>query len=103
MNITVQTARGEVTYTEPKSKVFWKTVEFWTLVVDVVVNILFHVLAEYASSEVFDLVKYIVLQLQPLVLVVIGGLFAARVFTLHSKRQAAAYIAAWNTDLEEEE
>jgi len=94
MEYKIKIEGGIVTMEEPEPVPFWKTAEFWTLLVDVVINILMYVLTETVDAKVVEMVQYIVLQLQPLVLVVIGGLFAARQFAAHSRRQAAARVAS---------
>jgi len=93
-NIQIQVSKDTITYTEPAVP-FFKTAEFWVMVVDAVVAILVHVLAEYTEPAIFDQIKFVIDQLQPVVLVVIGGLFAERAFTAHSRRMTFAKLWPW--------
>jgi hypothetical protein len=51
--------------------------KFWTLFVDVVSGLILYFVGKYASASIFDDVKTFWLAIQPLIALVIAGMFQA--------------------------
>ena len=56
-----------------------QSAEFWTMVIDVVVSTALYFGAKYLAPSAFEDVQFVVLAVQPVVLTIVGGLFAQRV------------------------
>jgi hypothetical protein len=52
--------------------------EFWILVVDIIISAVAYFGAKYLAPDVFEDVQFVVLAVQPIVVAVIGKLYADR-------------------------
>lgn len=69
-----------------KSTPFYRMSEFWIAAIDVIIAITLEVLNLYAPSETAELVKFIFVQVQPVVIMIILSLVGTRAIKRAEKR-----------------
>jgi hypothetical protein len=58
--------------------------KFWTLLVDSIVSALLFFFGKYSSPDVFDNVKFLIAAIQPIVVLILAGLFQAEAIALRA-------------------